>query len=558
MILAVVFWALMIGLAYLYGSAALIGLRRLLRFGEIEACELPDVLLVGVIVLSVLAMIANLFIPLSGLYVVNLLVGGVIIAFNPNLRVAIKFYLKHPLIWLAAALVFLLVLENGTHVPSNPDTGLYHAQTIRWFETYRIVPGLGNIQERYAFNSSWLVLNASLSFAFLGLRSFRLVGGLLFLIVLLYFIDGMSDLIQKKLTASSLMKVLFLPLGFYLLGSEISSVGTDMPVTLLIWIIVTLWIESIEFPQRSNNNILLVFLLSVFSLTLKLSSAPILLFVLLIAYPYLVKREWRRILIFGVAGSLLVIPWLIRSVILSGYLVFPVGSIDLFPVDWKIPQTQVTVIVNGVVGFARLPGLSFLDAVGVPVTQWFPNWWMRATLNQRAIYGFVLLSPAVIILARWIYPTLVSSKYLFAYGITFIGSIFWFLSAPNIRFGYGFLIATCVLTAIPFLMGILPFIDHDVRIIPSSALLILIVFHAFILWHSIDVPTLSQRWLMPADYHSAGVEPCSIRNATIYCRKPDAQCQYSVFPCIPFLRPSVEMRGASYQDGFRYPPDYGK
>jgi len=304
--------------------------------------------------------------------------------------------------------------------------------------------------------------------------------------------------------------------------------------------------------------VVLIFLLAIFSLTIKLSSAPVLLFALLIVYPYLAKREWRRILILGVASLLLVIPWLVRSVILSGYLVFPVGSIDLFSVDWKIPQTQVTVIVNGVVGFARLPGLNFLDAVGLPVNQWFPNWWERATLNQRAIYGFVLFSPAVMVLARWVYPALVSSKYFLAYGITFVGSVFWFFSAPNIRFGYGFLIATCMLAVIPFAMRVILLINRDLRVVPSAVFLILFVFHAFILWHSIDAPTLSQRWLLSADYYSSGVEPCSISNATIYCRRPGAQCQYAVFPCIPFLRPSVEMRGASYQDGFRYPPNYGK
>ena len=35
------------------------------------------------------------------------------------------------------------------------DTDLYHAQSIRWLEEYGIVPGLANLHERFAYNSSF-------------------------------------------------------------------------------------------------------------------------------------------------------------------------------------------------------------------------------------------------------------------------------------------------------------------------------------------------------------------------------------------------------------------
>lgn len=34
------------------------------------------------------------------------------------------------------------------------DTGLYHAQAIRWIEEYGVVPGLGNLHSRFAYNSA--------------------------------------------------------------------------------------------------------------------------------------------------------------------------------------------------------------------------------------------------------------------------------------------------------------------------------------------------------------------------------------------------------------------
>ena len=181
MILTVSMGLVLFALAYLYGSATLIGLCCLLRVDLPQTGALSIALLTGIMVLTILAMIANLFLPLSTIYVLILLWGALVIVFQKRLRAPVSLPRYQPIIWAVLILAFLTVLENATHTPANPDTGLYHAQTIRWFETYRIVPGLGNLHERLALNSSWLVLNASLSAAFLRLRSFHLMGGVLFL-----------------------------------------------------------------------------------------------------------------------------------------------------------------------------------------------------------------------------------------------------------------------------------------------------------------------------------------------------------------------------------------
>ena len=47
------------------------------------------------------------------------------------------------------------------------DSDLYHAQSIRWMEEYGIVPGLGNLHERFAYNSSFFALSALYSLKFL-------------------------------------------------------------------------------------------------------------------------------------------------------------------------------------------------------------------------------------------------------------------------------------------------------------------------------------------------------------------------------------------------------
>ena len=549
MILVIVIGAFILLLTYLYGSAALISICRLLRLEVPKSIPLPLLFLTGMVFITIFALIANLFIPLGSAFIVVLSVGAVVIAARRWILASVPFPPKHSLIMVVLVLVFLTVLENATHIPSNPDTGLYHAQTIRWFETYHIVPGLGNLQERYAFNSAWLVLNASLSLAFLGLRSFHLVNGLLFLTAMLFFCEGLYGLSQKKLPVSGFIKILFLPLGFYLLAADTSSAGNDMPIALITWMILALWLERIESPLDSDVKTIVIFLLAFFSIIVKLSSLPMLGFAILILIEHFRRGKTRQVLFLGAIGGLILLPWLIRSVILSGYLVFPISQIDLFSVDWKMPREQIDTTARIIVDFARLGNSSKFQSA-VTFWHWAPIWFERHTLNRKAIYMVILLSPFIMLASRARYCSTVSPGYLFAYWIAFAGSIFWFVFAPDIRFGYGFLIGTCVLALAPILVDTTLKFDKNLNIFPAFILLALIVFQTYTLWHSVETPTLSQRWLLPGDYRSSNVGSCGMDGMAIYCRKEGGQCQYDAFPCIPSSR-LVEMRGSTFQDGFR-------
>ena len=46
------------------------------------------------------------------------------------------------------------------------DSDLYHGQSIRWIEEYGVVKGLGNLHERFAYNSSFFAVSALYSMKF--------------------------------------------------------------------------------------------------------------------------------------------------------------------------------------------------------------------------------------------------------------------------------------------------------------------------------------------------------------------------------------------------------
>lgn len=77
----------------------------------------------------------------------------------------------------AVGILFLLFSYGASRGIIHYDTGLYHAQSIRWIEEYGVVRGLGNLHCGLAYNSSAFALSALYSMAFLGGQSYHCAAG---------------------------------------------------------------------------------------------------------------------------------------------------------------------------------------------------------------------------------------------------------------------------------------------------------------------------------------------------------------------------------------------
>jgi len=273
-----------------------------------------------------------------------------------------------------------------------------------------------------------------------------------------------------------------------------------------------------------------------------------------VAVEHFREKGWRNIFILGMVGAVILIPWMVRSVILSGYLVFPVSQIDLFHVDWKMASDQLDSTRQAIIDFARFRRNISQSSLGMGVGQWAPIWFERQTLNRQIIYILALFSPFLMLINLYKNPSLYSRKYLFIFFACALGVVFWFFTAPDIRFGYGFLIGVCAISLSPFLIDILFKLDKHLKLTPILVFSLLLVFHLNTLVLSFEPSTLDQRWLLPADYFPSKASACDIDNGSMYCQSKNSQCNYNAFPCIPKPRPNVEMRGSTYQDGFRTKP----
>lgn len=554
-------------LCWLYGLAFLRLAARILWI-EPQAGRPVETLLAGMIALTTLAAGLSLALPLDWRALAILILGGAAIFLSGSRRGWIMFHLpRFPRfsVWnVMAGLVLLLalltVLENATHRVANPDTGIYHAQAIRWMEEYPAVAGLGNLHSRFAYNSHWLVLNAVFSLAFWSGHSLHLAGAMLFGLAVWDFGNGLRRWLNGERSIANSLRALFLPLSFYLLGSQTSSPGTDLPVILMLWLIIPLWLEGQNLePHQSALRSVLIFSASVFLLTIKLSALP-----LLLLAGWLVWRDVQnqplRVIRWGFLGMVLVLPWLARNVILSGYLIYPFPALDWFNVDWKIPYETAVREAQIIRAWARLPNVDASEVLNMPLSEWLPVWFSDRTTNQRLILVLAAASPLGMIgvwllarLKKWgltRQPFSWAGAYLFGMA----GGLYWLFNAPDLRFGYGWVMLLIGLPLAGLMSGMAEKLSGK-KIFLANALLTagLLAVQLWFLAASFESRTFNQRWLMPPDYPIHATFPCPLENGTVLCAGEESytQCYYHPFPCIPKPIEGVELRGSDWGDGFR-------
>lgn len=552
MLATLIIWAYSFALFYAYGWGGLIFLRKIFQLQDEPPVSGPVIVVAGMAILTTLASFLSLFIPLGRLAAILILIGGILIAITTRPWKKIRLPAYHFLVWVLLAAAGLTILENATHAPTNSDTALYHAQAIRWIESFRVVPGLANLHNRLGFNSSWFVLNAAFSLAFLGIQSFHLMNSVIMLVGLFYFSQGLQNILQRKITTSSIAKTVLFFLSLYLYGNDIASPSTDLPATLLTWMVSILLLEKLESRGIQFDIFsVVIFLLAIFALTVKLSVLPLAVIAFLVVLQQIRIRDSVCTLRLVSLGLLVLLPWLIRNIILSGYLVFPVSQIDIFGFDWKYPRENADANRLAIIWFARFPGKNWSDFVGLSFNAWAPQWFNGLSFVQRNLFSVAIMSPLILVLFMKERGLRLFKQFFLPYFVNYMGVIFWFLTAPDVRFGYGFLTMSIVLAFSPLIALVLTQFTSYTGFVTAILFPLLIFYQGYSLAEAADPVFIKQHLILPADYLPSRANPCPISNGTVFCRKEGGQCNYADFPCIPSPRPNVEMRGADWQDGFR-------
>jgi hypothetical protein len=537
---------------------------RLFKFHEKNIYNFADVFFLGLSAVGTILAILSLWIPLTGYVLISLFTLSLIyLGYNyrkGQLSLLTNTLLKLKNLSLAykiALALFVIVLAFYCLLPPGHfDSGLYHWQGMMWVESYPVIPGLGNILERLGFNSNALLLHSA--FSLQDILGFHVIGlnGLVLVILFSWIILKIRE--SGLIPQLALILFVFLILRFH--DVYIASPITDwMPNIIISYLLL-----RAVFDYHSPKTVpLLYWVLPVFCLTLKISVAPFCLFSLIVFIGLLRNKQYKTILTSIIIACVILIPWFARNVIISGYLVYPYPAIDLFNVDWKVPASVAEAEQNLIKSWARVHSSDVETILNMPLTEWGKLWVVRFIEYSKTallMCGLAAISPFIILFTQK--RKLLKKPYkIYPWLIAFIGTIFWFIMAPDVRFGFGYITFMAV---VPFLL-----IDSKTEntFLKKAPIILIFLFLLFFARMSLTTVknTVGDRTYFSFLYKpntmdyiakQTAVEyvPYELNDIIIYVPISGTQCCYNhEIPCVdPALcLDCLELRGKSIKDGFR-------
>jgi hypothetical protein len=511
----------------------------------------------------------SFFIPVNYITLLPLLLISIFIFSKKNIRqdfftrtgrLARFFFSKKNLPFIIPFMALLFVY--WIIPPQNIDSGEYHYIAIRWYEQFKIVPGLANVHGRLAFNPANFIISAAYSFTDLAGQPLYPLNGVL---VILFY----AWLLKKILPQPNLYHfILLIPaiLLFRIALINISSPSSDLLPGMLLFYCGFKTYELLKEGKTSFGDYFPVLAIACFSVTAKLSVIPSLLVIPFI-YFILIKKNKQFLVALKctLLAALIILPWLARNFLLSGYFLYPVLGTNFFHADWAVPKNVIqldyiysrygprTIIVD----FFTLQKMNILH---LTIT-WFRYMYSKYFFSLL-IFILSFISPAVWLIFLLLKKK-ISAKPFILWCIYYTGAWIWFINSPEFRFGLSYLLLAAVLPVLE-LTQLLSAPRRIYQAVASVSMCICLFYYTFSAVRK-DSFYFSAKdcWLKPLRDHRYFTKndiptfsSVNLGNGVkLYLPDNNHECLNANGPCMNWQYGQIEMRGAKIEDGFRSKKD---
>ena len=448
MLVTLLAWIYITFLCWTWGVLFLQLIKRITK-ADLKFPHFSIICITGLSAITIIAAMLSLIIPLGSWWVqFFFIIPCISLFFQKNIPLFFtslkkEFSTLHlvSFILLSACLLLVLVMSSWTIV--HPDTLGYHAQTIQWIEKYKAVPGLVHLHVRFGYQGLWFIDCALFGFSFAAKAGITFLNSTVLLWFFIFMVNRIDfNFFKQGNKIYGLLWIVLLTLSMWSYTQvrlTATSASPDFVATLFILAVIYLLIEKNQ-KHLTPPDWLLVAFLSVVAVTIKLSVAPLLLITAVSALHGLAKGKIKIFSAVLAISTMTLTPFIARNIITTGYTVFPSTFIDVANVDWKYSDKLTVNEKSYITAYAKKPGVvtkEEIDAVSkMSPPEWFPGWWQNRSTADKAI---------MILLPLSFFTGLLSIKKITRSGfipllilITMLtGIIFWFLNAPDPRFGFG-------------------------------------------------------------------------------------------------------------------------
>lgn len=321
--------------------------------------------------------------------------------------------------------IYLLSLEQEVY-----DSLMYHHQNIRWNEEFPVVPGLGNLDDKFGFNSNYFLISS--------IFTFRFIFGEAIYPLQSFIVTAISGWILYELFKSNyeikriiifISYILLFWVSIYFLGNT----STDILPNFIVFYIIARFALR---PELLKTNSIIYIILPFFLLTCKLSFFPVCIISIYLLCLIIKEKKYKEFTLFVSICGLIIIPWLIRNVIISGYLIYPLYQIDLFSFDWKVPQE------------VAIKQKDYIFAIGyyfLRIALRYPDMSTRDPLAINILTDIIYLLTVVSLVVITYYiikrRDKIKEHIWLLYLVFLISILVWAIGGPDVRFIAGILCA---------------------------------------------------------------------------------------------------------------------
>jgi hypothetical protein len=352
--------------------------------------------------------------------------------------------------------------------PLSGDTGSYHLNTIGWITQYPIIPGLGNLHGRLAFNQSHFLYAALLENCLWSHRSFHFTNGLLIVVFVVHvFAAGYKIVTSMRGWAPRHLFTVIMALPIFIIMQDFTSCSPDLPVFIMGILICAKLFDLLSKESQSDReltfSLAFIVIMSALGVTLKMSfimqgglATLVALYFWFRSISDFRAKFGKNLGLVVLCWSAFLIPWMARGVLLSGYVAYP-STLGAFDIEWAVPHENVVQMERQIKGWARMPG-GTLWRGALDTWDWIVPWFRRlVTSGKESIQVAVPLTIALLMFSYTLLSHLVRRKWCATSWWRHLilmpwlgGIVFWFFTAPDPRFlgAAGWILAASSVTLI--------------------------------------------------------------------------------------------------------------
>ena len=401
----------------------------------------------GILIVGTLSIVLNFFFKLSDFFEFIIILGLILFLIGTY---KYKNNINYLSLFFFLFLFTFISYDNGLVY----DSPLYHQQNLNYHTDSKIIFGLINLEPRYAMVSLWQSFIAIFS---RNLFTFNPA----YLLSLIPFSFLFNHVFSKRNENSFSNNFLFLSLFILFLfailhpfkdGIMLNALGSpETDIVPLVFIVFSFYFFLRFIEETQSVDLIYLILFSLLAMFSKINNLPL---ILLVIYCLFLKYNFKTIFTIHIKKNYIVYLsiffistiWIIKNIIISGCLVFPV-SFTCLDVDWGDPNVAKNHALEAISWNrdtalrAKWGNYDFT----INSYDWFIPW-VKGYLLKVSILQMVLVS-FVFLFLSFLYKIIMFSNnfklnhFSFVYLFFLPLSLLIFFQSPEVRFFHGLFIS---------------------------------------------------------------------------------------------------------------------